>query len=146
MWEAGDASSSVSKAIQEVNDLAIQDKAISALSLFPVPVPTALQQRVLSGLIDAGSFKQLTDPELASLGSRAHLSLLGLEGAGIWLHTIPSDALGTRVEPPLFITMLQRRLRMPIFGEPFFCPFCDGVMDVLADHALTCACGGDRTK
>ena len=35
---------------------------------------------------------------------------------------------------------------MPIFEEPFFCPFCDGVMDVLADHALTCACGGDRTK
>ena len=106
----------------------------------------ALQQWTLSGLIDAGTLKQLTDPDLAPLGSRAHMSLLGLEGAGTWLHTIPSDALGTRVEPSLFITMLQRRLRMPIFGEPFFCPFCDGVMDVLADHALTCACGGDRTK
>ena len=74
------------------------------------------------------------------------MSLLALNGAGTWLHTIPSDALGTRVDPPLYITMLQRRLRMPIFDEPFFCPYCDGVMDVLADHALTCACGGDRTK
>ena len=35
---------------------------------------------------------------------------------------------------------------MPVFQEPFFCPLCDGVMDVWGDHALTCACGGDRTK
>ena len=35
---------------------------------------------------------------------------------------------------------------MQIYDEPFFCPLCDGVMDVFADHALTCACGGDRTK
>ena len=35
---------------------------------------------------------------------------------------------------------------MPVFEEPFFCPLCDGVMDIWADHALTCACGGDRTK
>ena len=141
-----DASSVVSKAVQEVNQLAIQDDAIPALSLFPVPVSSALQQRTLSGLIDAGTLKQLTDPDLAPLSSRAHMSLLGLEGAGTWLHTIPSDALGTRVEPSLFTIMLQRRLRMPIFGEPFFCPFCDWVIDVLVDHALTCACDGDCTK
>ena len=35
---------------------------------------------------------------------------------------------------------------MQIFEKPFFCPLCDGAMDVWADHALTCACGGDRTK
>ena len=74
------------------------------------------------------------------------MSLFGLEGAGAWLHTIPSDALSTKVDPHLYITMLQRRLRLPIFEEPFFCPLCNGVMDTLADHALTCACGGDRTK
>ena len=146
VWEANNASSVVSKAVQEVNQLAIQDDAILALSLFPVPVSSALQQRIISGLINAGALKQLTDPDLAPLGSRAHMSLHGLQGAGTWLHTIPSDALGTKVEPSLFTTMLQRRLWMPIFGEPFFCPICDGVMDVLVDHALTCACGGDRTK
>ena len=146
VWEANEVSSAVSKAVQEVNQLAIQDDAVPALSLFPVPVSSALQQRTLSGLIDAGTLKQLTDPNLAPLSSRAHMSLFGLEGAGTWLHTIPSDALGTKVEPSLFIIMLQRRLRMPIFGEPFFCPVCDGVMDVLADHALTCTCGGDRTR
>ena len=35
---------------------------------------------------------------------------------------------------------------MPIFPEEFFCPLCDAVMDVWADHALVCSCGGDRTK
>ena len=86
------------------------------------------------------------DPERANLGFRAHMSLLGLDGAGTWLHAIPSEALGTKVPPQFFNTMLQRRLRIQIFEEPFFCPLCDGVMDIWADHALTCACGGDRTK
>ena len=139
-WEVDTTTSSAFKAVQQVNHLAIHD------SVVPEPVPPGLQQRVLSSFIDAGSLKHLTDPDNASLGSRAHMSLLGLEGAGTWLHTIPSDALGTKVDPRLYITMLQRRLRLPIFEEPFFCPLCNGVMDTLADHALTCACGGDRTK
>ena len=62
------------------------------------------------------------------------------------MHAIPSEALGTKVVPQLFVPMLQRRLRMQIFEEPFFCPLCESVMDVWADHALTCACGDDRTK
>ena len=74
------------------------------------------------------------------------MSLLKMDSAGIWLHAIPSEALGTKVAPNLYIPMLQRRLRMPVFDDPFFCPLCDGVMDIWGDHALTCACGGDRTK
>ena len=35
---------------------------------------------------------------------------------------------------------------MAVFEKPFFCPLCNGVMDIWADHALTCAWGGDRTK
>ena len=112
----------------------------------PVPVPADLQQRALSATIDGGAVAQLTDPTQANLGLRAHMSLLQLEGAGTWLHTVPSEALGTKVTPQLYVPMLQRRLRMQIYDEPFFCPLCDGVMDVFADHALTCACGGDRTK
>ena len=110
------------------------------------PVPKDLKQRVLSSEIDAGALRQLTDPQSTSLSFRAHMSLLGLEGAGTWLHAIPSEALGTKITPQLYVPMLQRRLRMPLFKEPFFCPLCDGLMDVWADHALTCACGGDRTK
>ena len=74
------------------------------------------------------------------------MSLLRLEGAGTWLHAIPSEALGTKVAPQLFVLMLLRRLRMQVYEDPFFYYECDGVMDIWADHALTCACGGDRTK
>ena len=35
---------------------------------------------------------------------------------------------------------------MQIFPQEFYCPLCDEVMDVYADHALVCPCGGDRTK
>ena len=75
-WEVDDASSSVHNAVQQVNHLAIHDTVITD------PVPFGLQQRVLSSMIDDGSLKQLTDPDLASLGSRAHMSLSGLDGAG----------------------------------------------------------------
>ena len=109
-------------------------------------MPSNLQQRVLSSAVDAGTLNILTDPLQTNLSFRAHMSLLKLDGAGTWLHTIPSEALGTKVAPNLYIPMLQRRLRMPIFQEPYFCSLCDGVMDVWGDHALTCACGGDRTK
>ena len=114
--------------------------------MVPTPAPPDLQQRVLSSSVDAGALAQLVDPGQADLGFRSHMSLLQLDGAGTWLHAIPSEALGTKVAPQLYVPMLQRRLRMQVFDEPFFCPCCDGVMDVWADHALTCACGGDRTK
>ena len=110
------------------------------------PLPSNRQQRVLSSSIDAGTLKILTDPLETNLSIRAHMSLLKMDSAGIWLHAIPSEALGTKVAPNLYIPMLQRRLRMPVFDDPFFCPLCDGVMDIWGDHALTCACGGDRTK
>ena len=66
-WEVDDASSSVCKAVEQVNRLAIHD------SVIPDPVPLGLQQRVLSSLIDAGTLIHLTDPNLASFGTRAHM-------------------------------------------------------------------------
>ena len=140
VWEVSDSSSAVHQAALQVNRLA------GPAAVVPDPVPAGLQQRVLSSSVDAGTLDQLINPQQASLCFRAHMSLLKLEGAGTWLHAIPSEALGTKVAPQLFVPMLQRRLRMPIFEKPFFCPLCDGAMDVWADHALTCACGGDRTK
>ena len=140
VWEVSDPSSAAYKAVLQVNQYSCPDVAV------PEPVPPDIKQRVLSSSVDAGALKKLTDPESSNLSFRSHMSLLSLEGAGTWLHAIPSEALGTKVAPQLFVPMLQRRLRMPVFEEPFFCPLCDGVMDIWADHALTCACGGDRTK
>ena len=83
-----------------------------------------MKQRELSASVDAGVLAQLTDPTQTSLGFRAHMELLGLEGARTWLHAIPSEALGTKVAPQLFVPMLQRRLRMQVFDEFFFSPLC----------------------
>eukprot|EP00660_Eupelagonema_oceanica_P008066 gene8066-biopygen42227 len=76
---------------------------------------------------------------------RAHLQLLRQPGAGAWLLAMPSHATGNAIAAPLFLTMLRRRLRMPVFERAFNCPLCAGVMDTFGDHALVCACGGDRT-
>ena len=35
---------------------------------------------------------------------------------------------------------------MELAEEQAFCPLCGEVMDVFGDHALMCACGGDRTR
>ena len=50
------------------------------------------------------------------------------------------------MEPVLFATMLQRRLRVPFSEEESWCPLCDGIMDCFGDHALTCCGGGDRVR
>ena len=41
--------------------------------------------------------------------------------------------------------MLRRRLCIAVFEQDFPCPLCAGMMDTWGDHALVCACGGDRT-
>jgi hypothetical protein len=88
----------------------------------------------------------LAEPTRADLSHQAHLKLVAESGAGLWLHTPPTKATGHSVEPELYITSLQRRLRVPIFPEEHFCPLCDGVVDRFGDHCLVCPGGGDRTK
>ena len=82
----------------------------------------------------------------APIHVQAHLELISSEGSGSWLYAMPSSALGLELKGPSCRIALQRRLRMPIFDEEFFCPMCDDVMDIYGDHALVCPCGGDRTK
>ena len=135
-----DSSSAVHQAALKVNRL------VGPAAVVSDPVPAGIQQRVLSSSVDAGALVQLSNPEQASLCFRSHMSLLKLDGAYTWLHAIPCEALGTKVAPHLFVPMLQHRLCMPIFKEMFFCPLCDGAMDIWADHALTGACGVDQTK
>ena len=49
-------------------------------------------------------------------------------------------------EPSLYVGMLRRWLRMPFADEDTECPMCGDVLDSFGDHALVCACGGDRTR
>eukprot|EP00660_Eupelagonema_oceanica_P019540 gene19540-biopygen43962 len=95
--------------------------------------------------LDKVTLSSLLDPAKTEARMRAHIQLLREPGAGAWLHAIPSLALAAAVEPQQFTVALQRRLRLPVFAAEFACPLCDGGMDVWGDHALVCACGGDRT-
>ena len=104
------------------------------------------QQQLLSQAIDNLTFDNIREANNNNIHYKAHLNLITTSGAGSWLHAIPSKALGTHVDPLLFRTMIQRRLRTPIFENEFYCPFCDEIVDRYGDHCLTCSCGGDRIK
>jgi len=68
------------------------------------------------------------------------------EGAGAWLHALPSATLGLYVVTPLFWTIVRLRLRLPVSDSDTPCPLCDGTCDRFGDHARVCPCGGDRVK
>ena len=101
-------------------------------------------QRDLSTALDKASMQSLISN--GDLSHRCHYLLMQLDGSGSWLSALPNAHLGLQIKRQLFIILLQRRLRMQIFDRAFFCPFCDAAMDTYGDHALTCPCGGDRTK
>ena len=104
------------------------------------------RQQTLSHAMDICTMDTIREGRLNDDHFQAHLNLTTSSGAGSWLHAVPSRALGTSVDPQLYRTMIQRWLRAPIFESEFYCPFCDEIVDRHADHCLTCACGGDRTK
>ncbi|CAE7509804.1 unnamed protein product [Symbiodinium sp. CCMP2592] len=111
-----------------------------------VPVPPQTRQRELSQALDRAVASRLLTPSPGREANRAHFRLLELPGAGAWLHAPPSEALGLHVEPRLFRTMVQLRLRLPVAPTDVACPLCDGVADRFGAHSLCCPCGGDRIK
>ena len=104
------------------------------------------RQQTLSQNIDEKTLREIRESHSNDPHYLAHLNLITTCGAGAWLHAMPSRALATSVDPLLFRTMIQRRLRVPIFDTEFHCRHCDEIMDKFGDHCLTCSCGGDRTK
>ena len=104
------------------------------------------RQQLLSHAIDQQTMRHIREGKKNDIHFQAHLNLTTASGAGAWLHTVPSRALGTQVDTQLFRTMILRWLRAPIFDSEFHCPYCDEVIDRFGDHCLSCACGGDRTK
>ena len=109
-------------------------------------VNTSPRQQVLSQAIDSQTLCTIREGSPNNTRFQAHLNHTTASGAGSWLHVVPAKALRTDVDPLLYRTMIQRWLRVPIYETESHCPYCDDVMDRYADHCLTCACGGDRTK
>ena len=102
------------------------------------------KQKKLSRFIDSqlhNNLKQRADADVSFL---AHLSLQTLRGAGAWLIAPPTEDDLT-FDSALFQTVLQRRLRLRIQNNDSYCPLCGLTMDSYGDHALVCACNGDRT-
>lgn len=109
-----------------------------------VSLDDSVSQKHLSSLIDAAAKQKLLQDERVDCSFRAHVALTSLPGAGAWLIAPPADD-DRKIDSPLFQIALKRRLRAPIFQHDGFCPSCGDCMDRFADHALTCACKGDRT-
>ena len=107
---------------------------------------TCPRLQVLSQAIDDHTLGLIKESWSNNIHYLAHLNLITASGAGFWLHAVPSTALLTPVDSLLYRTMIQRRLRVPLFEDNTHCPFCDDIIDKFGDHCLTCACGGDRTK
>ena len=72
-----------------------------------------------------------------------HLALAAVPGAGAWL-TASAAQDDRQLDEALYRISIQRRLRVPIFNGGEACPLCGAPMDRFGDHALVCACGGDR--
>ena len=73
----------------------------------------------------------------------AHLKLISLPTAGVWLTNPPTED-GRGIDSPLFSIALKRRLRIPVVESDVFCPCCGDCLDSFGDHALVCSCKGDR--
>ena len=104
------------------------------------------RQQDLSHLIDMHTLESIRNHNNNNKYFQAHINHTTASGAGAWLHTVPSKALGTHIDSQLYRTMVQRWLRVPLHETEFHCPYCEEIIDRYGDHCLTCACGGDRTK
>ena len=138
VWEISDRDSAAAHALSDYNSNVAEDDRL------PTQLDDPPRQRQLSHALDARTRARLQ--ETSDTSRRAHMELTSVENAGQWLHTTPSSATQSKVDPLLFKTSIQRWLRTPIFENEFTCSFCDGVMDVWGDHCLVCPGGGDRTK
>ncbi|OLP79378.1 hypothetical protein AK812_SmicGene40337 [Symbiodinium microadriaticum] len=122
------------------------NQQVSPADHVALPVPPTFRQQLLSRALDRVTALRLGSAGQGREAFRAHFQLQRQPHAGSWLQAPPCEALGLHVESPLFRIMIRRRLRLPVADEDIPCPLCDPVMDRFGDHALVCACGGDRVK
>ena len=106
---------------------------------------TVMTQRKLSALVDEESHSRLIEATAAPR-ELARLKCISREGAGDWLTALPSKTLGLHLRKTEFITAIRYRLGLPIFRTQGECPMpvCHANNDVMGDHAISCAIGGER--
>ena len=107
---------------------------------------TCTSQQILSLAIDTHTNENIRNDRRNDNHFQAHLNLTATSRAGLWLHAVPSKAIGTHVDSLLYKTIVQRWLRLLLYDSEFHCPYSDVVVDRFGDHCLVCSYGGDRTK
>ena len=106
---------------------------------------TVMTQRKLSTLVDEESHSRLLQATTVPR-ELARLKCVAREGAGDWLNALPSKPLGLHLRRTEFITAIRYRLGLPVFRVQGECPMpaCHVVNDIMGDHAISCAVGGER--
>ena len=106
---------------------------------------TVMTQRKLSALVDEESHSRLLQAT-AVPRELARLNCVSREGAGDWLNALPSKTLGLHLRRTEFITAIRYRLGLPVFRVQGECPMpaCHVTNDIMGDHAISCAIGGER--
>ena len=106
---------------------------------------SVLTQKQLSAEIDLVNHGRLSIAvEAAGEREVARLKSLGLPHAGAWLNCPPMPALGLHLRGQEFVVAVKCRIGLPIFNSAGKCPACNKDSDMLGDHALVCAFGGER--
>jgi hypothetical protein len=106
-----------------------------------------MTQRLVSGLIDSEALARLQQAT-TTIREKARLNCVGREGAGDWLTSLPSQALGLHLRAGEFMFAMKYRLGMAVFRREGECPAprCMGICDKYGDHAISCAIGGERNS
>lgn len=132
-------------------NLELPYKSRSAELLLPITKVSSVDllpstQAQLSCLIDKATFSLLFTNSDDS--GRARLLSLSAPHSLAWLSALPSSQLGLKLSQEEFMTSLGLVLGLKLFPHEFNCPAesCKQRMDVYGNHALLCACSGDRIK
>ena len=124
-WEMHDAGSALSAACSDFNSAVADDSRITLNASAPV------RQKTLSEALNNRTLVHLKHNSDACC--RAHLELTSASGAGQWLHTVPNSAHRKAIDPLQYRTMVQQRLRAPVFDSEFPCPLCARIEDKFGD-------------
>ena len=117
MWDANNETSNIRVALSDYNDRMSQ---ANKLLLHENSCP---RQQILSQAIDEKTLENIKSNNINNVHFQAHLNLTAATGAGAWLHSVPSKALGTHIDGQLYCTMVQRWLRVPLHDAEFHCPY-----------------------
>ena len=123
IWDPSKTQTDCSKALTDFNTKVEPKSQMQSIG------ETCPRQQTLSQAIDDHTLGLIKESRSNDKHYLAHLNLITASGAGSWLHAVPSSALSTHVDPLLYRTMIQRRLRVPLFEDNSHCTFCDEIID-----------------